>query len=220
MAGSTKAERRRRATIKRGSRHKTLTLVFLLSPLQPHHYRKAAFEIIGVRVMSVWSDRPKTVVDIREIIGTGRRRGVCGGVRGVCGAAVARGQILLERIRRIGVFFRRIQSFQGWHMGNQSPHCRFLLYFLGKVPCVHNKAVQGKRPKGRIALDQLRQRPLGVQRRQANPFADFGGLGGRSGGHEAGGSAQFAGSAVNGHGFQSADKDRKRNSEITSASSS
>ena len=108
-----------------------LDLRFLLSPLQPHHYRKAAFEIIGVRVMSVWSDRPKMVVDIREIIGTGRRRGVCGGVHGVCGAAVAKGQILLKRIRRIGVFFRRIQSFQGWHMGNQSPHCRFLLYFQG-----------------------------------------------------------------------------------------
>ena len=24
------------------------------SPLQPHHYCKAAFEIIGVRVMAVW----------------------------------------------------------------------------------------------------------------------------------------------------------------------
>ena len=56
-----------------------LDLRFLLSPLQPHHYRKAAFEIIGVRVMSVWSDRPKTVVDIREIIGIGRWIGVCGG---------------------------------------------------------------------------------------------------------------------------------------------
>ena len=44
------------------------------------------------------------------------------------------------------------------------------------VPCVRDKAVQGERPKGRIALDQLRQRPLGVQRRQPNSFVDFAAL--------------------------------------------
>ena len=37
-----------------GSRHQALTLAFLLLTLQPHHDSKAAFEIIGVRVMSIW----------------------------------------------------------------------------------------------------------------------------------------------------------------------
>ena len=50
MAGGA----RKQIIEKQGSRHQALTLAFLLLTLQPHHDSKAAFEIIGVRVMSIW----------------------------------------------------------------------------------------------------------------------------------------------------------------------
>ncbi len=50
MAGGA----RKQIIEKQGARHQALTLAFLLLTLQPHHDSKAAFEIIGVRVMSIW----------------------------------------------------------------------------------------------------------------------------------------------------------------------
>ena len=50
MAGGA----RKQIIEKQGSRLGALTLAFLLLTLQPHHDSKAAFEIIGVRVMSIW----------------------------------------------------------------------------------------------------------------------------------------------------------------------
>ena len=63
MAGGA----RKQIIEKQGSRHQALTLAFLLLTLQPHHDSKAAFEIIGVRVMSIWwrwgesNPRPKAL---------------------------------------------------------------------------------------------------------------------------------------------------------------
>ena len=101
----------------------------------------------------------------------------------------------------MGGFFPVRGFFHRRRVGNQAHSGRFPPDFRGKIPRVHDETVPGEHPEGGTVLNQLRQQPLRVQRRQPNQPADFGGPGGRGGGREAEGAAQLVGGAVNGHGF-------------------
>ena len=96
-------------------------------------------------------------------------------VRGVCGAAVARGADSVEADQAYRSFLSSHPILSRVAHGEPVPALPLPAVFPGG-PCIRDKAVQGEHPKGRIALDQLRQRPLGVQRRQPNSFVDFAAL--------------------------------------------